>query len=320
MSRADLHAHSSFSYDVPNLASLEPRALFEKALGNPEAQARMDFFCLTDHDTMDGWSDLVRQLPESDRKLVIPAVEHTLLDPTVGFTIHVNIYGLDPDTYARLQRQVETVDCLLAFCAEHGLRCQYNHPTWWEVDEYRAGLVDFELVPLLARRFPVLELNAGRTAAANLITMRLAQDLGKVLTSNSDSHCGDIGIACNEADGNNPEEFLANIWAGRNTTRSRFLTYDNLLETVHGMIDGILDEEPVGVDQHTLRANNRILTMALARLLASQKMRRWRAMREGVRLSLKQLSKPIVRRKMGFEEELEARLATSRLGSYLSWE
>ena len=44
--QADLHLHSNVSHDVPGVARLSPRALFEKALG----ERRLDYFTLTDHD------------------------------------------------------------------------------------------------------------------------------------------------------------------------------------------------------------------------------------------------------------------------------
>jgi predicted metal-dependent phosphoesterase TrpH len=317
MPRADLHAHSCFSYDVPNLTSLSPRVLFETALGNPDPQFRMDYFCLTDHDTMAGYEDLVGQLPEADRDLVIPAVEHTLRDPHIGFTIHVNLYFIDPDTYARLLGQVTTLDDLLVFCDEHGVMYQYNHPTWWEEDEYRAGMVDFAQVPEIAQRFPVLELNAGRTASANLITMRLAREMGKALTSNSDSHSGHIGSAHNLAPGRTAHEFVRNIWAGRGDTSTSVLTYEGLLGIVHSLIDGVMDQEKVHLDRQAVNAGMPHLQMVLAWVLNSQLLRRHPLVRNSVKVMLKQVSPPLIRRKFGFEKDLERGLAESSLGAYL---
>ena len=89
--KADLHLHSNVSHDVPDLESLSPRALFEMALGNPDPSRRMDYFTLTDHDTMDGYRRLIRELPEADRRLVIPGVEHTLRDPDLALGDRVNL-------------------------------------------------------------------------------------------------------------------------------------------------------------------------------------------------------------------------------------
>ena len=317
MPRADLHAHSCFSYDVPNLTSLSPRVLFEMALGNADPEYRMDYFCLTDHDTLAGYEDLVRRLPEADRDLVIPAVEHTLRDPGLGFTIHVNLYFIDPDTYADLQSRVTTLGELLAFCDEHHIMYQYNHPTWWEEHEYRAGQVDFAKVPEIARRFPVLELNAGRTASANLITMRLAREMGKPLTSNSDSHSGHIGSAHNLAPGRNTREFLHNIWAGRGETSTSVLTYEGLLGIVHSLIDGVMDEEKVHLDRRAVNAGMPLVQMTLAGMMSSTLLRCHPLVRRAVKAALKQISRPLIRRKFGFEKDLEKGLAASHLGSYM---
>jgi predicted metal-dependent phosphoesterase TrpH len=223
MPRADLHVHSCFSCDVPLLQFLTPRALFEQALDSPDAAKRMDYFCLTDHDTLAGYQDLIKQLPEDDCRLVIPAVEHTLRDPDIGFTIHANLYFIDPDNYGDLCRRVVTLDELLEYCDRNNVLCQYNHPTWWELEDRWAGVKDYSMVTRCAKRFQVLELNAKRSANANLGTMRLAHELGKVLTSNSDTHSGDIGRACNTAPGNTAREVMDNIWQGAGRTDFDFL-------------------------------------------------------------------------------------------------
>lgn len=319
MPRADLHAHSSFSHDVPDLPSLSPRALFEKALGHPDPTARLDYFCLTDHDTLAGYEDLVGGLPEADRALVIPAVEHTLLDPGIRFTIHVNLFFIDPDTYADLRARVRTLDELIAFCRDADVLFQYNHPTWWEEEEFRAGLVDFNLVPVIARKFPVLELNAGRTFKANLLTRQMAREQGKVLSANSDSHCGNLGVACNEAPGASARDFLDNVWAGQGTTRASYLTSDGLLEIVHELIDGVLDHEVVQFGEGSLKAGHPLVDAFLLRMLNARFLRRPPAVRQVLRVGLKRASVPLVKRKMAFEAELEAGLAGTALGGYLGW-
>ena len=317
--KADLHVHSAFSFDVPSLEALHPRALFEAALDHPDRSWRMDWFALTDHDTMDGWSALMRELPEADRALVIPGVEHTLRDPLIGFTLHVNIYGLDPDLYARLRRETDTLDDLLAFVREHGLRCQYNHPTWWERDEMRRGAVDFGKVPGIAAQFEVLELNAARTPMQNLITAGLADALGLPLTASSDTHTGAVGRACTLAAGDTPEAFLDAVWRGEGGTRLQTLSQGALVDEAHGLIDEVFDG--VSTDTHARETRSQVqarLETAATRLIRSRWLQEHPPTRESLRRLLKQASRPIMRWVMLYEERLDRRLAASKLGGYAS--
>ncbi len=318
--KADLHVHSSFSFDVPDLAALHPRALFEAALGHPDPERRLDWFTLTDHDTMAGWAALVRELPEADRALVIPAVEHTLGDPDLGFTIHVNLYGLDPDTYTRLRAVVRTLDELCAFCDEHGIRYQYNHPTWWERAELRRGLVDFARVPEIAARFTVLELNAARTPAQNLITAGLAAEHGLYLTASSDTHTGAVGRGWTAAPGDTADEFLGAIWRGEGATHLDHLSHAALVGEAHGLIDEFLDHGrthgPAG--RETSGAAQAWLEHMTLLLVRSRWVQQTPAARESLRALLKHASVPILKVVMDHERRLDRRLADSELRTYLT--
>jgi len=316
--RADLHLHSNVSHDVPDLASLSPRALFERALDHPDPTRRMDYFTLTDHDTMDGYRRLIRELPEADRRLVIPGVEHTLCDPGIGFSIHVNLFLLHPDTYARLRCEVVTLDELLAFCGEQGILAQYNHPTWFEHAELRRGQVDFGKVRRLADRFGVLELNAGRPRRLNEATEVLARSLGKPLTANSDSHSGDPGLAYNIAPGDTPREFLHNVWRGLGTVRTSDMTYHGMLRVVHGLIDGVLDDQQgLALAESMLHSQHRLLEQVALRLINSRLLRRRGLGRAGLKLLLKQVSRPVILRWLRQEHRLSQQLVESPLGELL---
>ncbi len=316
--RADLHLHSNVSHDVPDLESLSPRALFERALAHPDPTRRMDYFTLTDHDTMAGYRRLIRELPEADRRLVIPGVEHTLRDPQIGFSIHVNLYLLHPDTYARLQREVVTLAELLAFCDEHGILAQYNHPTWFEHAELRRGQVDFGKVRHIAACFAVLELNAGRPRRLNEATEALARRLGKPLTANSDSHGGEPGLAYNLAPGETPREFLHNIWRGLGAVRTSDMTYQGMLRVVHGLIDAVLDDrQGLALAESMLHSQHRLLEQVALRLINTPLLRRQGPGREGLRLLLKQVSRPVIRRWLRQEQRLSRELVQSPLGEAL---
>ncbi len=278
----------------------------------------MDWFVLTDHDTLAGYEELVRELPEADRRLVIPAVEHTLRDPRAGFTIHANIYGIDPDTYAELRRTVRTAGELVAFCEERSLRCQYNHPTWWDRRELRRGRVDFARVPELADLFPVLELNAARTPAQNLVAVSLAEAKELPLTAGSDSHTGDVGRAWTAAPGDDWSSFLAAAWRGESETHLESLSYASLLHEASAVIDQFLDQEgEIGGGRSPHHQGQAWLEALATRVVTSAWVRRSPRRRETLRRLLKRASRPIMRGILGHERRLEARIAASSLQVYL---
>jgi predicted metal-dependent phosphoesterase TrpH len=312
--RADLHAHSSRSGDVAGLPSLSPRALFERTLGHPDPRQRMDWFVLTDHDTMAGWEDLERTLPEADRRLLIPAVEHTLCDPTIGFSIHVNLYLLDPDRHAELRRRVRTLDDLLDFCAAHRILAQYNHPTWFEKDEFAAGRVNLAKVPAIADRFDVLEMNGGRSAALNWVTWELAREKAKAVTASSDSHTGDIGAAWTAAAGDTPAEWLGNVWAGRSAHHCFDMTFNDLVSAAQSIIDLLLQPGHEGcVSREAMAAGSPRIERAAARMLGSSFVRRHASTRTTLRFLLRGLARPVIHRHLEHERRLERAIIASEL-------
>jgi len=316
--RADLHVHSCWSHDVPDLRRYQPRALFEAALGSSDPERRMDFFTLTDHNTMAGYENLIRELPESDRRLVIPAVEHTLLDPDIGFSIHTNLYYLDPDRYATIRMRIRTLPDLAEYCRSEGIYIQYNHPTWWERDELKQGKVTLWKVFDAAEYFDVMELNAGRTQPLNAITRNLALAQNKYLTGASDTHTGDIGKAYTEAPGEDARGFMASIWSGDGQPRTRNMTDDELLATVHSVIDELFDQrQGVLIKSTAMDSGNPKLERVAQRVISSRFVMGHRALREPIRSLLKQIARPVVRNLMEHERQLENHLRASELRHYV---
>lgn len=305
---ADLHVHSCHSHDVPDLESFTPRALFEKALG----REGMDFFTLTDHDTMRGYEELIRRLPEEDRRLVIPGVEHTLRDPEIGFTLHTNLLMLTPDQYAEIRRRIVRLRDLAEYCRARRIFMQYNHPTWWERAELRAGKVKLERVAYAVEFFDALEINAKRTRMMNTITANLAHSVGKPLTCNSDTHAGELGLAHNRAPAETAEEFLESIWRGRSLPIISHMSDQSLLNMAHTVIDSLF-AHPDGLRRADtgLRPPRRRLERITNRVMRN------RVTREPLRVLLKHAARPFVRGVMARERSLERSLSASGLRRYI---
>lgn len=316
--KADLHVHSSWSHDVPDLPRCRPRALFERAMAHPDASRRMDYFALTDHETMGGYEELRRDLPEADRRLVIPGVEHALLDPAIGFSIHANLFGLDPDQYAELRARVRTLPELAEFCRARGIRMQYNHPTWWERGELRAGRVALAKVAQAAEHFDLLELNAGLTELLNRATESLARAMGKHLACSSDTHTGEVGKAHTLAPGEDAAAFLAAVWSGRGVPVRDDIDGGALLGEVQGVIDHLFDHRRgVRLKAGATDSGSPRLERLAHRVLGSDRIMGNPVTREPLRALLKQAARPVVWSVMARERGLERRLLASPLAGYL---
>jgi predicted metal-dependent phosphoesterase TrpH len=233
--RADLHVHSNYSYDVPNLPEFSPRALYDRAV-----ESGMGLFALTDHDTLDGFLALRRELRDAygDRPPIplLSGVEIKVCDPAVGHTIHVNVLGLAPEQFVELTRRTRSVDAILAYCREHGLFHVYDHPFWFERGERPApGAVE-----ALIARFPVIELNGGRIRELNARTEQLARRHGKPLLAASDTHTGRVGKSFTRAPGDGADSYLASILAGRGEPCPDHMTSATLLAEISHTVDLVL--------------------------------------------------------------------------------
>jgi hypothetical protein len=207
--KADLHLHSSYSYDVLNLPELSPRALYDKAVAEG-----MGFFTLTDHETMLGIAALEKELEAEfgDRPPIplITGIEMKIRDPKIGHTVHVNVLGLDQRQMLALARRRKSLDLFLEFCAAEDLYHAYNHPFWFE----RGERAELSTIRGLIARFPIVEMNAGRIPQLNGRTLHLARVLERQVVATSDSHTGRVGKAYTMAPGETPGEFLRNIRNG----------------------------------------------------------------------------------------------------------
>ncbi len=274
----------------------------------------MSYFALTDHNTMDGYRSLMKELPEADRRLVIPGVEHAILDPSIGFTLHVNLYELSPDQYADIRVKIRTLGELADYCRGAGIRMLYNHPTWWEQAELRAGLVELAKVSEAIKYFDVLELNAGRTRLMNGITTNLALGNAKHLIANSDTHTGDVGRAFTEADGDTAGEFLENLWTGHAVPHAMHMTQECILEMVHAAIDELFNHhQGVQIKPSAMDSGHPHIERLARRLLGSGRIMGSRPLRAPLRLFMRQIARVGVWRFLEHERALEKSLAASTL-------
>ena len=163
MLRVDLHLHSNFSHD--GRSSLQE--LIDRA-----RECRIDRLALTDHNTVDGALNFVRLAP----KLAIAGEEVKTLE---GEVIGLFITSRVPPFLA----PEEAMDLI------HGMGglTYLPHP----LDRYRSNFRAERLMQL-ADRIDVIETyNPWCDASANRAAAEVADELGKVAATGSDSHSAD---------------------------------------------------------------------------------------------------------------------------------
>ncbi|MBD3235804.1 MAG: PHP domain-containing protein [Candidatus Eisenbacteria bacterium] len=252
--RADLHVHSSYSHDVPGLPAFSPRALYDLAV-----ERGMGLFTLTDHDTLDGFLALQRELRSVYGNHppipLISGVELKVCDPAVGHTIHLNVLGLTQEQMIDLMRRAHNVEAFVGYCRDRGLFHVYNHPFWFERGE-RANL---GAVESLIERLPVIELNAGRIRELNARTEELARRYSKPVVAASDTHTGQIGKSFTVAPGKSAAEFLENVLGGQAQVFPQHIAFREFLAEISLTVDLFLQGMtrqaelplPKGIDPRT---------------------------------------------------------------------
>jgi len=160
MLRVDLHLHSHYSHD--GRSSLQQ--LIDRA-----HECGLDRLALTDHNTFDGAHEFLRLAPE----LAIAGEEvKTLEGEVIGLFITARV--------APFLRPEQAMDLI------HGMGglTYVPHP----LDRNRSHFRMDRLVQLAGRIDIIETYNPWCDAAANRAAARLAEDLGKVTATGSDSH------------------------------------------------------------------------------------------------------------------------------------
>lgn len=215
---ADLHCHTSLSYDVPDTSVTSPENVVKEQLWNGLRPV------ISDHDTMNGYYDIINnsKVSVARKELVIPAVEITIKPvkaDLVGLkrqmhTMHVNVFGLNNEQLTELKTIAATgdLDNFVQYLKDNDLDYMYNHPFWHEHKER----LNWKIIPGLSKHyFDVIELNAGRSRVMNDLALHLAEQFGKGIVASSDSHTGSPGKAFVLAEGNTFKEFWNNVKQGK---------------------------------------------------------------------------------------------------------
>ena len=227
----DMHVHSCFSVEtIPGLPGFifSPRETPDELYERAKARG-MDFVTLTDHDTIDGCLDFLARHPEVVDFVVGEEVSTQL--PVSGLTVHINVYGIDPDDHRELQARRSDAFDVARYCLDRKIFFVWNHPF------YRENLsgIEREEFMRLVELVPVLETrNGGRMQMLNVMAEELAVRESKGMQGGSDTHTGNIGSVYTAVPCEDPRGFFEGILAresrvvGQHSTRRNFLR-QNLL-------------------------------------------------------------------------------------------
>ena len=208
--RVDMHCHSTAS-ELAKLGIQRSIGLPECATPPEEAyelarRRGMDFFTLTDHDTIAGCLEL------ADRPDVFISEELTAWFPGEPQAVHVLCYGITPEDHEFLQSHAYDLETCAAYLHEHEITCALAHP-FFEVAEP----LDARHRRRLAQLFGVWEVrNGSRARELNMPAAVYIETHGGTGIGGSDDHAGvDIGRTWTETPpASSPEEFLSHIRGG----------------------------------------------------------------------------------------------------------
>ncbi len=232
--KADLHWHTSVSYDVPDRPWLSPTELYNRA-----KELGLSYITITDHDVIDA----PNFLPNDET--IVPGAEIKIRDSEQTLhTIHVNVYCLNNEHLENLldiansklpQRlnhptNVDFVKAMqstrqhygegdfqefIQYLRNNNLPHTFNHPYWFETsEEQTVTRENFQAIDRIAEEFPIIEYNTKRPKRLNALAVALASRHGKGMTCSTDSHTGNIGDAYTLAPGDTFREFFDNISMG----------------------------------------------------------------------------------------------------------
>lgn len=135
--RADLHCHSRASTEADEavLTAIKcPESFSEPEQVYAQAQRRgMDFFALTDHDTLDGVLTLANRPDQFPRVLV--GEELTCYFPEDGCKMHVLIWGITPQDHADLQAVADDIYKCAGIIEARQIAHAVAHPLYRQNDK-----------------------------------------------------------------------------------------------------------------------------------------------------------------------------------------
>jgi glycosyltransferase involved in cell wall biosynthesis len=252
MANVDLHVHSKYSnhpseWFLQRLGAsesyTEPETIYQTA-----RQRGMDFVTVTDHNRIEASLELVHKYPER----CFSGVEVTAYFPEDNCKVHILIYGLSRDQFARIQKLRLNIYQLRDYLCDQDLACVVAHATY--AVNNLLTLEHLEKLILLFNNFEGR--NGSRSILHNDVLSRVLlgltefdferlvlrhgiepwgeQPWRKGLSGGSDDHAGlFIGKTSTEAEAISPQAFLEQIKQQRIQPQGRQNDFQGLTFTLY---------------------------------------------------------------------------------------
>jgi len=218
--RADLHVHTCHSKITGTMRFLGSRDCYSPPADVYRvARARgMDLVAFTDHDSIDGALELLKDRPDC-RDVVIIGEEVSCRFPDDDIEVHLAVYGMTESLHRDLQPLRRNVFDVAARLRDAGVVFALNH-----LLHFYRGQIPLDRYLRILDEVPALEArNGAMLAGQNTLIERLARELPAVasptgrfgVVAGSDAHTlRRVGTTWTSARGRTPDEFLASIRRG----------------------------------------------------------------------------------------------------------
>jgi predicted metal-dependent phosphoesterase TrpH len=214
LARADLHVHTRHSRVNGNIPFLRSRDCYSDPIDVYRvAKARgMDVVTITDHDSVDGWVELLSRRP--DHSDILPGEEVSCWYPDTTLEIHLGVYGLTEAIHRDLQPLRRNAFEVIAYLQSARVFFAFNHP--FHFFRHQVPLEHYSRLFLLA---PAVEIRNGTMLPShNALVADVWQRMRGVaapVVAGSDAHTTRrIARTWTEAPGNTAADFLDSLRAG----------------------------------------------------------------------------------------------------------
>jgi predicted metal-dependent phosphoesterase TrpH len=212
--RADMHVHTRHSRVNGNIPFLRSRHCYSDPLDVYRiAKSRgMDVVTITDHDSIDGWIELLsRRSGHSD---ILPGEEVSCWYPDTALEIHLGVYGLTEAVHRDLQPLRRNAFEVMAYLRSANIFFAFNHP--FHFFRHQVPLEEYSRLFLLA---PAVEVRNGTMLPShNALVADVWQRVrgaGAPVVAGSDAHTTRrIARTWTEAPGRSAADFLEALRSG----------------------------------------------------------------------------------------------------------
>ncbi|HKD11704.1 MAG TPA: hypothetical protein VKE50_06490 [Thermoanaerobaculia bacterium] len=236
--KADLHCHSVYStFKYFRIANTRDSYNRPEEVYRVAKERGMDFVTITDHDSIDGCLYLLNKRPDLPDFFISEEVETYF--PETRQRIHVNVFDIDEEQHAEIQRRRENIYDLHDYIRDEKIIASANHM----FQNYRMRNSPRHYFEEMLRMFDIFEVKNGAMATQH---NRLVEDLMAVvrekrgsvsLVAGSDAHTlAPLALVYTVAEAGSIRDFLEKVRGGECFVWGTEMGFRDLLSDVYSMV------------------------------------------------------------------------------------